>query len=1145
LATLIQRSFAGGEITPALYARVDQTKYAYGLRTLRNFFVMRHGGAANRPGTKFVREVKDSNRKTVLKPFVFNEQDTYILEFGHKYLRFIRDGGLLLGSSESVLDISSSNPAIITLGATGGSTVPAEVSAYNTTSVVPPSGLGLGFRSNANSMRVYVQKYTPNETINIKRMELFLMHDQSTQSDIDYTAEIKIDIFADNGSGQPDFTNLIYSSSTTPTYPNSTKPELVNFDFNGELLQAGVSYWIYPDNVNIPYTASAPLNHVPRFGNVNQVTFVATAENGALDNKIHFFNSQTNEYQATSSYGSFNIIHEEIVNNITIDDTQNIILDVPEFRNTIFSLVSIGNNQFELRYEDGTPVDGALLAAYTNLTASSLVELETEYLESDLCDIQINQSADVVIITHPNYRVQELKRLSSSSFSLNDFSIDPVLPPPDELRLTIGTTGTVNHTYVVTSIADADGAESVATEEFTVRGGAALATQSVAVSWDVVQGASTYNIYKEENGVFGLLSVVGASNLSATTFRDVGVAIDTTITPPTFVNPFQDFESDISSITNGFVTKVVYTGPDDYIIGDVVRFSGVVGMTELNDNSYRITDVTPANKTITIDVDSNSFGTYVSGGSFLVLGNYPSSSTFYQQRLVFTNTDNRVETVWASRSGKFKNFTKSSVLADDESIEFTMAGRQVNEIRHLVDLGRLIAFTSSGEWTIEGDASSIVTPTAINPRKHSYNGSNNMQPIVINGSAIYVQARGSIVRDLGFDFQVDGYRGNDLTLFSAHLFDDYSLVDWAYQQVPHSVLWVVRSDGALLSLTYIREQQMTGWARHDFDGGFVESVAVVPEGNEDVLYVVVRREIDGRTTRYIERMHSRNIVDLTDNIFMDSALSYDGRNTGDTTVRVSGGTDWTYNEKIMLSSSSDLFSSADIGNQIHVRYSIKQGKYIFDYQGDKIIRFTIVEYIDENQVMVKPHRTVDVELRDIDISSFGKAVDELEGLQHLEGKEVSIFADKFAVASPYNNSFQKYKVENGKLTLDKPYVVIHVGLPYISDIETLDMDSAQSESMIDKVKNPTHVAMHVEESRGVFAGYKPPDDDCEDALESLQEFTVRENENYDDPVDIVTGVIEANIQSEYNKHGRVFIRQVDPVPLSILAVAPAGYYVVR
>src|SRR3954470_1433205 len=95
MSAIAQRSFAGGELSPAMYAHTDQTKYASGLRTLRNMFVRRHGGVANRPGTEFIGEVKDSSKVVILRKFVLSDSQTYVLEFGEGYIRFFKNGARL------------------------------------------------------------------------------------------------------------------------------------------------------------------------------------------------------------------------------------------------------------------------------------------------------------------------------------------------------------------------------------------------------------------------------------------------------------------------------------------------------------------------------------------------------------------------------------------------------------------------------------------------------------------------------------------------------------------------------------------------------------------------------------------------------------------------------------------------------------------------------------------------------------------------------------------------------------------------------------------------------------------------------------------------------------------------------------------
>jgi hypothetical protein len=161
--------------------------------------------------------------------------------------------------------------------------------------------------------------------------------------------------------------------------------------------------------------------------------------------------------------------------------------------------------------------------------------------------------------------------------------------------------------------------------------------------------------------------------------------------------------------------------------------------------------------------------------------------------------------------------------------------------------------------------------------------------------AIYVSRPAAPSSATSSRIQTDSYEGTDLTVFAAHLFQKYTLVDWDYALNPNSIVWIARSDGTLLGLTYLREHAIWGWHRHDTDGE-VENVCVVPEGAEDKVYLVVRRTINGSVKRYIERMASRTYTDETLANFLDavrihSDLPSQHRGACDD-VTLSGGVNW-------------------------------------------------------------------------------------------------------------------------------------------------------------------------------------------------------------------------------------------------------------
>lgn len=271
---------------------------------------------------------------------------------------------------------------------------------------------------------------------------------------------------------------------------------------------------------------------------------------------------------------------------------------------------------------------------------------------------------------------------------------------------------------------------------------------------------------------------------------------------------------------------------------------------------------------------------------FASTGNYPSAVTYTEQRRCFAGTDNRPQNVWMTRSATESNMCQSVPIQEDDAIIFRIAASQQNRIRHLVPLGELIALTAGGEFRIHAANSDILSPSTVKPSPQSAVGANNVQPAVAENACLYIQAQGAHIRELVNGGSVDGtssttYRTNDISILAPHLFDGFTMVDMAYSRAPVPLLWVVRSDGVMLGMTYVPGQNVRAWHQHTTDGLF-ESVCCVAEGGEDVLYAIVNRTIGGSTKRFVERMHTRQFTALADAFFVDCGLTYDS--TATTTI---------------------------------------------------------------------------------------------------------------------------------------------------------------------------------------------------------------------------------------------------------------------
>jgi len=315
------------------------------------------------------------------------------------------------------------------------------------------------------------------------------------------------------------------------------------------------------------------------------------------------------------------------------------------------------------------------------------------------------------------------------------------------------------------------------------------------------------------------------------------------------------------------------TGADSYAVYKDPYVNGVYGYLGLADGATSFRDIgTEPDFALTPPLDQERFDE---------AGDYPHVSAHHQQRRIFGRTNDVPDGIWGSRTGYPSNFGISAPLQDDDAISFRIAGTNNHPIRHLTSLkAGLIVLTGAGEWTVTGGEGKALTPSDIGADQEGYSGAADVRPVAIGNAVVYVQARGRILRDMRFDQQVEGLDGRDLTIFAAHLFKGYTVGRIAYQQEPDSIVWCARSDGTLLGLTYLRDQDVWGWHRHDTGAsGHVEDVAVVPEADEDALYLIVRRTIGGATVRYIERLRRRPVLAASftaECIFLDASLSYSG-----------------------------------------------------------------------------------------------------------------------------------------------------------------------------------------------------------------------------------------------------------------------------
>lgn len=262
---------------------------------------------------------------------------------------------------------------------------------------------------------------------------------------------------------------------------------------------------------------------------------------------------------------------------------------------------------------------------------------------------------------------------------------------------------------------------------------------------------------------------------------------------------------------------------------------------------------------------------------------FPSVPAFFQQRLILAGPTASPQTLYMSQPGAYYNFNVSSPAQPSDSITATLVSGQLNTIKSMVSQTTgLLVLTDRASWLINGGSpGSAITPTALVANAQSFNGVSDIQPIIANYDVLYVQAKGSIVRDSAYNIYANVYTGTDISILASHLFYGFTVSGWTWAEEPFKMAWAVRNDGTMLTLTFLKEQDFIGWAHSVTQGSFVSVTSVTesntPAGTVDAVYTIVQRVVNGNTVQYIERFAERIFTNgVQDAWCVDAGLQYIG-----------------------------------------------------------------------------------------------------------------------------------------------------------------------------------------------------------------------------------------------------------------------------
>jgi len=611
--------------------------------------------------------------------------------------------------------------------------------------------------------------------------------------------------------------------------------------------------------------------------------------------------------------------------------------------------------------------------------------------------------------------------------------------------------------------------------------------------------------------------------------------------------PFQD--PNITTTTLTPASSAVGTGVDITASAITGINSGVgwlatdIGRQIYFNSGYAIitarTSSTVVVVTITTAFTNTSAITAWQLGSFSDTTGHPSCVTFFEQRLIFAGTTNQPQTIFFSKSGDYENMDAnlSGTIADDDAIIYTIASNQVNAIRFMTATRTLIIGTAGGEFTVSGGGTdSAVTPTNILIKKQSNHGAANVDAIAVGNATLFLQRAKRKIRELAYNFDVDGYLAPDMTILAEHITEG-GLTQIAYQQEPNQIIYAVRGDGELVGLTYQREQQVTAWHRHIFGGIFgTATITVTDYANIKNGTRIVLKKSDGTTTTFT------SATSATSGFFHNATSNNQTATNLKTLIDADSNFTATVSSNVVtikevVSTGLDYLtiSSFDIARLT----ATSEGKSICEsvaviptddteYQVYVIIKRTVngssrryVEYLNNVDFTETDNTTFNY--LDSALAYSGTAVTTLSGLDHLEGQTVHILADGATHPTKI--------VSSGSVSLDRSSTDVKVGLGYNSILQTMRLDAgSQNGTSQGKTKRIYEITVRLYESVGVEVGPN---------LSDMERIPFRTSADVmDQGIPTFTGDKAVEFRGNYDTDGFIFVRQTQPLPLTVLSLYP-------
>ena len=547
-------------------------------------------------------------------------------------------------------------------------------------------------------------------------------------------------------------------------------------------------------------------------------------------------------------------------------------------------------------------------------------------------------------------------------------------------------------------------------------------------------------------------------------------------------------------------------------------------------------------------------------GSWSGTTGYPSTGAFFEQRLYAAGNTDQPQTFWASQTGNFENHSPDSdptagtfdgTVQDDDALDFTISADNVNAIRWMsAGEDTLSIGTTGGEW-VPSSTGAVITPSDVTVRRQTTHGSAQVVPVRVDNIVLFVQRAKRKIREFGFTFETDGYRAFDMTRLAQHITVS-GIVEMDHAEEPDSQVWVVRTDGQLPAMTFRRQEDVVGWARHISGGHFGQTTITVTDyTNIAVGTTLILTKSDGESITFTSEAVSGSAPAETlgfrpnesndttaDNIYtaINAHADFTVANPGANVVIIEETTHGATGLLTIASSDPVRLAVASEGHSIVESVSVIAGNNGVGQTHDSTnrdevwlqIKRTIngattryIEFFERDYE--NSQDSEDAVYSDSCITYDSTAATTITGLTHLEGETVKIWADAAIQADK--------TVSSGSITLDTPAKVVQIGLGYTHKIKTLKIEGGnKAGTSVGKTKRINGTTFVLLDSHTIK--YGPT------SSELIKNDFREVSDVMDSGTPLFTGELFVEFDGNWGSDPKIHVESDDPAPFTLLAIAP-------